>query len=142
LYAIIPSLLIVFLNLKLIDEMRKSKRKISFNNTEQQTVRMKAEMRTMIRTQMIFSFIFIVVTWPRAISYGIFVKTPTRLNQILNVIFELISQVYFNSALLILLTQNKPFREQFNEIVLKRTRIIYEDYQSKVVTILVERKRS
>lgn len=119
-YAFVPSVLIVIFNILLFNERKSSKKRISHSYTSQQKIKIKSDLNAMVKTQMLFSLVFIVITLPRSITLLIYFKTPNDFNNAVSTFFELISYIYFNSSFLLLLIQNKPFKEQFiKEIVVK-----------------------
>lgn len=143
-----PTILICTLDILLIFELKsKSKSKTTTqnnhsanNNNNNKNGKMKIKRRTknnnshhrIAKTQMIFSFLFVLVSVPRSVTLVAYAElfpeelnvpvAITKLNESVELkfflikLFDLISSIQFNSIFFILLVHNKPFRQKFHQI--------------------------
>ena len=82
------------------------------------------ENRRTAKTQLILAFLFLLVSLPRSLSIAVFIFYRTDLSYVIFKMFALLSVVYFNSTLILLLVQNSAFKKQFDSLLVKRPRPI------------------
>lgn len=104
------------LNILLYQELGKSRAKsntvIKKNNIW--------DYRRMVKTQLLFAMLFLTITLPLSIAMVLYSRNRSHNRYLWLKFFNLISSIYFNSTIVILLIQNRRFRANFKTIILKR----------------------
>lgn len=118
--AILPTVLIFVLNILLVNELKRSKAKCLANSSHQKRMRIRRENRRMAKTQLVLSFIFLLVSVPRSVVIIAYILQRTEWTYFLVKLLTLISYIYCDSTLVILLLHNRTFKEHFNLVMCRR----------------------
>lgn len=125
--SFLPTLIIFILNVMLYRALKLSRSRSKLVRIPSQVNGSKVksiENRRTAKTQLILAFFFLLVSVPRSVSIAVFIFYRTDLSYVMFKMFALLSVVYFNSTLIILLVQNSAFKKQFDSLLVKRRRPI------------------
>lgn len=106
-----PSVVIIVVNILLYKELTTSKLKLT--NVREKQLRVRLENRRTAKTHLFYSLAYLFISVPKFIAIILYIVFRNDFNFLLLKLINLLSHVYFNSTLFILLAKNVPFRSKF-----------------------------